>query len=46
MRFGFDGGEPMTLQQVGDHLDMTREGIRKVEQKALAKLKKELRYVV
>ena len=39
-RYGLDGMEPATLQQVGDELDLSREAIRKIEQQALAQLQR------
>ncbi len=39
MRFGLDDGQPLTLEQVGKHFDVTRERIRQIEAKALRKLK-------
>jgi RNA polymerase primary sigma factor len=38
LRFGLEGEEQKTLQQVGDQLDMTRERVRQIEKKALAQL--------
>lgn len=38
LRFGLDGEEPMTLKQVGDRVGLTREWVRKLEEKALGKL--------
>ncbi len=38
LRFGIDGEEPMTLQEIGDRLGLTRERIRQIEQKAMRKL--------
>ena len=38
-RFGLDGSPPATLEQVGDELGLTRERIRQIESKALAKLR-------
>jgi RNA polymerase primary sigma factor len=38
-RFGLDGVQPHTLEQVGDSLNLTRERIRQIEAKALAKLR-------
>jgi RNA polymerase sigma factor (sigma-70 family) len=42
-RYGLDGGEPATLQQVGKDLGISRESVRKIEQRALAQLKESLR---
>ena len=39
LRFGFDGGQPQTLEQVGQYFDVTRERIRQIETKALRKLR-------
>ncbi|UVS77358.1 RNA polymerase sigma factor RpoD/SigA [Actinokineospora sp. UTMC 2448] len=39
LRFGLNGGEPCTLQQVADRLGLTRERIRQLEKIALAKLR-------
>jgi RNA polymerase primary sigma factor len=38
LRFGLDDDKPMTLQEIGDRLDLTRERIRQIEQKAMRKL--------
>lgn len=38
-RFGLDGYSPMTLEEVGKELDVTRERIRQIENKVLKKLK-------
>lgn len=40
LRFGIGGGRPHTLEEVGDEFDVTRERIRQIEAKALAKLRK------
>jgi RNA polymerase primary sigma factor len=40
LRFGLDRGEPRTLDEVGEHFDLTRERIRQIEQSALAKLRR------
>jgi RNA polymerase primary sigma factor len=39
MRFGLDDGTPHTLEEVGQHLGVTRERIRQIENKTLAKLR-------
>jgi len=39
MRFGLDDGKVRTLEEVGNHFDVTRERIRQLETKALAKLR-------
>ncbi|MDD2957515.1 MAG: sigma-70 family RNA polymerase sigma factor [Lachnospiraceae bacterium] len=38
-RYGLDGGEPKTLEEVGQEFEVTRERIRQIEAKALRKLK-------
>jgi RNA polymerase primary sigma factor len=38
LRFGLDGNEPHTLEQVGDIFDVTRERIRQIEAKAMRRL--------
>lgn len=40
LRFGIGGGKPHTLEEVGNEFDVTRERIRQIEAKALAKLRK------
>lgn len=39
MRFGFSLGQEHTLEEIGTQFDVTRERIRQIEAKALAKLK-------
>ena len=39
MRYGLDEGSPRTLEEVGGHFEVTRERIRQLETKALAKLR-------
>ena len=38
LRFGLGGGEPMSLQEIGNRLGITREWVRKLEQRAIQKL--------
>jgi RNA polymerase sigma factor (sigma-70 family) len=38
LRFGLGGGEPKTLQEIGEMLGVTREAIRQLERRALAEL--------
>lgn len=38
LRFGLDSGEPMTLKEIGYHLDLTRERVRQIQNEALRKL--------
>ena len=40
MRFGIGGGKSHTLEEVGAEFSVTRERIRQIEAKALAKLRK------
>jgi len=39
MRYGLSGEEPRTLDEVGRHFNVTRERIRQIETKALAKMR-------
>ena len=39
LRFGLDGGRPLTLEEVGKEFHVTRERIRQIESKALRKLR-------
>lgn len=43
MRYGLDTGEPMTLAEVGHEFNLTRERIRQIEAKILAKLRHPIR---
>jgi RNA polymerase primary sigma factor len=38
LRFGLDDDEPRTLQEIGNKLNVTRERVRQIEQKAMRKL--------
>ena len=39
MRFGLDGGEMHTLEEVGKEFGVTRERVRQIEAKTLEKLR-------
>jgi RNA polymerase sigma factor (sigma-70 family) len=39
LRFGLDQREPRTLEEVGEHFNLTRERIRQIEAKAISKLR-------
>jgi RNA polymerase primary sigma factor len=40
LRFGLDGEEPMTLQEIGDRLRISRERVRQLEARAKEKLRR------
>jgi RNA polymerase primary sigma factor len=40
LRFGLDGKEPQTLQEIGDKLKLSRERVRQIESKAISKLRR------
>jgi len=40
MRFGLDGDDPRTLQDIGDRLGVTRERVRQIESRAKEKLRR------
>jgi DNA-directed RNA polymerase sigma subunit (sigma70/sigma32) len=43
MRFGLDGEDPRTLQEIGDALGVSRERIRQIESRAKEKLRRSQR---
>jgi RNA polymerase primary sigma factor len=42
LRFGLEGGEPMTLKEIGAVLGLTRERVRQIESETLANLAMEI----
>jgi RNA polymerase sigma factor (sigma-70 family) len=40
LRYGLDGGDPRTLEEVGKLMSITRERVRQLERRALQSLKK------
>ena len=38
MRYGIDLGDPMTLKEIGEHVNLSRERVRQIENEALKKL--------
>ncbi len=42
LRFGLDGSKELTLEEVGDKFNVTRERIRQLQNSALKKLKRAL----
>jgi RNA polymerase primary sigma factor len=45
MRFGLDGEDPCTLEEIGNRLGLTRERVRQIERFALGKLAERLQEV-
>ena len=37
--FGLDGTHPMTLEEIGEKFDLTRERVRQIKEKAIRRLK-------
>ncbi|MBC8146762.1 MAG: sigma-70 family RNA polymerase sigma factor, partial [Bacteroidetes bacterium] len=37
--FGLDGAHPMTLEEIGEKFDLTRERVRQIKEKAIRRLK-------
>ena len=40
LRFGLKGGDPKTLQEIGDQMNLSRERIRQIQNQALLKLRR------
>jgi len=39
MFYGLDGRSPMSLEEIGDRFDLTRERVRQIKEKAIRRLK-------
>jgi len=39
LRYGLDGDEPLSLQQIGERFKLSKERIRQIEKKAIRKLR-------
>jgi len=37
--FGLSGTQPLTLEEIGDRFDLTRERVRQIKEKAIRRLK-------
>ncbi len=42
MRYGLDGGEPMTLKEIGAKINLTRERVRQIADETLRKIKEHI----
>jgi RNA polymerase primary sigma factor len=42
LRFGFDGADPWTLEAIGDELELTRERVRQLVERALKRIESDL----
>ena len=42
LRFGLDGRDPLTLEEVGDRIGITRERVRQLQEQALRELRKNI----
>ncbi len=42
LRYGLEGGEPMTLKEIGAKIRLTRERVRQIENAALSKIKEHI----
>jgi len=45
-RFGLEGADVMTLEQLGQRLNLSRERVRQLQGKAMALLRQELKHVL
>ncbi|MDP9173066.1 MAG: sigma-70 family RNA polymerase sigma factor [Planctomycetota bacterium] len=39
LRYGLDGGDPLTLKEIGEQIGLTRERVRQIEHESLLKLR-------
>jgi RNA polymerase primary sigma factor len=39
MFYGLEGKAPMSLEEIGDRFDLTRERVRQIKEKAIRRLK-------
>ena len=39
LRYGLDGGDPLTLKEIGQQIGLTRERVRQIEHEALKNLR-------
>jgi RNA polymerase primary sigma factor len=42
LRYGLDGGDPMTLKDIGEKIHLTRERVRQIESEAMKKIRDHL----
>ena len=42
LRYGLDGNDPLTLKEIGQRINLTRERVRQIENEALRKIKEHL----
>lgn len=40
--FGIDGKEPLTLEEIGEHLNLTKERVRQIKSKILRKMRSDI----
>ena len=40
--FGIDGKEPLTLEEIGEHLNLTKERVRQIKSKIFRKMRSDI----